>query len=36
MRMSRYGTEAKKRWMFYNAPAVIAEYKKLVQQQEGR
>ena len=25
-----------KRWMFDNAPAVIAEYKKLVQQQGGR
>jgi len=35
-RMTNYGTKAKKLWMRQNAPAVIAEYQKLVRQQEGR
>ena len=32
-RMTNYGTKAKKLWMRQNAPAVIAEYQKLVRQQ---
>ena len=35
-RMTNYGTKAKKLWMRQNAPAVIAEYQKLVRQQVGR
>ena len=35
-RMTNYGTKAKKLWMRQNAREVIAEYQKLVRQQEGR
>ena len=34
--MTNYGTKAKKRWIYENYQALLAEDKKLQQQQEGR
>jgi len=34
--MTNYGTKAKNLWVRQNTPALITEYRKLVEQQEGR